>query len=342
MISRPWRRLGVAATAVAALVVASAVATTTAHAATSTNVSCTSMTLDQVQKQILTEVNAARSKAGVPALKEYGALNTVAINWSKKQAASSTMSHNPRYAAQIPDGWSAAGENVAFGYSPQRVTDAWMNSKGHRENIERKSFTHIGIGVACNASGWPYYTQVFGGYKTLKATTPQIAGTAKAGVKLTAKPGTWTSGTKLRYQWYAGGKAVSGATAKSYTPQAKDAGKALKVKVTGSKTGYGSTSKTSKSTPKVAAPSALKLTTPKISGTAKVGKKLTLVRGSWTSGTTFTYRWYRDGKYIPGATKTSYTLTKSDKGKTISIKVTGKKSGYKTASRTSARTSTVR
>lgn len=341
MTSRPWRRFGVAAATVTALVVALTGVVTPANAASSST-SCTSMSLAKVQDLILDEVNAARAKAGVKPLKPNSSMNTVAVKWSQSQASKATMSHNPKYASQIPSGWSAAGENVAYGYSPSAVTDAWLDSKGHRENIQRSIFTHIGIGAACSAAGRPFYTQVFASYKTLKAGTPAISGTAKAGVKLVAKPGSWTAGTKLRYQWYVGGKAVSGATATSYTPKAGDTGKTVKVRVLGTKTGYSATAKVSKATPKVAKLSTLKQTTPKISGTAQVGKKLTLKRGTWTAGTTFRYQWYRNGGSIKGATKSTYVLGKLDKGKTISVKVTGRKAGYATAARTSVRTATVR
>lgn len=85
----------------------------------------------------------------------------------------------------------------------------------------------------------------------------------------------------------------------------------------------------------------LKTATPKISGTAKVGSKLTAKPGAWTKYTTFTYTWYASGKAISGAKKPTFTLTKAQKGKTITVKVTGKKEGWKTASRTSKATAKV-
>ena len=42
--------------------------------------------------------------------------------------------------------WSA-GENIAWGYrSPEEVMVGWMNSSGHRANIMKSGFAHIGIG----------------------------------------------------------------------------------------------------------------------------------------------------------------------------------------------------
>lgn len=341
MNSHRWRRFGATALAVTALTVALVGVAPTAHAATTTD-SCASLSLAQAQSRILSEVNAARRKVGAPALKTYSPLNSVALSWSKTQAAKSEMSHNPRYAQQIPKGWTAAGENVAYGYTPTAVTSAWLDSKGHRENIQRKNFTHIGIGMACSAKGYPFYTQVFAGYKMLSSVTPKISGTPKVGRALTAIRGNWGSGITYSYKWYASGSRISGATGKTYTPKAGDAGKVIKVKVTGKKSGYTSVTKTSAASGKVAKASTLKTVQPRVSGTAKVGAKLTAIRGQWTAGTKYYYRWYASGKLISGATGKTLTVGSAQRGNVIKVKVIGKKAGYTTASKTSSATAKVR
>jgi uncharacterized protein YkwD len=339
---RPWRRFGAVAAAATALVVSLTVAIPPSPASAASSASaCTPLTLSEARDRILADVNAARSRAGERALHSNAEMNAVALAWSKKQADAENMSHNPNYASQIPAGWSAAGENVAYGYSPTQVTRAWLDSKGHRENILRTAFTHIGIGVACSDANRPYYTQVFGGYKTLRAGTPAIAGTAKAGVKLVAKAGTWTTGTTLRYQWYVDGKAVSGATATAYVPKTADTGKTVKVKVTGTKIGYSPTAKVSKPTPEVALPT-LPSKAPYIKGIVKAGERIAVIRGTWATNVTYAYRWYRDGAAIAGATNQTYRLTDADRGKTIKAKVIGSKSGYTTASRVTASTAPVK
>jgi hypothetical protein len=82
--------------------------------------------------------------------------------------------------------------------------------------------------------------------------------------------------------------------------------------------------------------------TPKISGTAKVGKRLTAKPGTWTSGTRFSYQWYANGVAIKKATKSTLTLKSAQKGKKITVKVTGKKSGYATVAKTAAKAGKVR
>ncbi len=55
----------------------------------------------------------------------------------------------------------AVSENVAFGYnSAEAVVKAWINSDGHRENIEGE-LTHFGISVKEDASGKLYFTNIF-------------------------------------------------------------------------------------------------------------------------------------------------------------------------------------
>lgn len=153
----------VAAAAMACAVTLTGVAAPAVAVDTST-LSCSTMTLAQVQARILRDVNAARVAAGVKPLVENPFMDAVAVRWSQSQAAAMTMSHNPNYSTQIPEGWSAAAENVAYGQSATGVTTSWLNSSGHRANIVRTGFTHTGIGVGCSAKGSPYYTQVFGSY----------------------------------------------------------------------------------------------------------------------------------------------------------------------------------
>lgn len=79
-----------------------------------------------------------------------------------------------------------------------------------------------------------------------------------------------------------------------------------------------------------------------ISGSVKVGAKLRVTTSRWkTSGTKLTYRWLRNGKAISGATKSRYTLKAKDRGKSISVRVTGKAAGYKSKAVTSKRTKKV-
>lgn len=74
---------------------------------------------------------------------------------------------------------------------------------------------------------------------------------------------------------------------------------------------------------------------PKISGTGAVGQTLTATVSAWSPAATFTYRWKRDGASISGATGTTYTVTKQDRGAKITVAVTGARTGYWRLTRTS-------
>ena len=177
---------------------------------------------------------------------------------------------------------------------------------------------------------------------TLTAATPTISGTAKAGSVLTAVPGTWgPAPVTLAYQWRRAGVAITGATASTYTLTGSDTGKAITVTVTGSKSGYPSVAKTSAATAAVAA-GTLTAPTPTISGTRTVGYTLTAVPGTWgPAPVTLAYQWFRSGVAITGATASTYTLTSTDMGKTMTVRVTGTKTGYTSVAKTSAATTTV-
>ena len=79
----------------------------------------------------------------------------------------------------------------------------------------------------------------------LISATPTIAGTVKAGNVLTVKRGTWTWGTAFTYRWLRNGVPISGATASTYKVRTADKGTKLTVRVTGSRFGYTTVSRTS-------------------------------------------------------------------------------------------------
>lgn len=55
-----------------------------------------------------------------------------------------------------------AGENLAYGqFSSIFAHEGLMNSLGHRENILRRDYEYLGVGVAFNEESHPYYTQNF-------------------------------------------------------------------------------------------------------------------------------------------------------------------------------------
>lgn len=111
----------------------------------------------------------------------------------------------------------------------------------------------------------------------------------------------------------------------------------LTVTVTGSASGYYSSSQTSASFYISGAGPFTTAPTPTISGTLRVGETLNVYAGSW-SPTPYglTYQWLRNGMNIPGQTGTSYTLLGTDYSTTISVEVTASRTGYQTTAKLSA------
>jgi len=167
------------------------------------------------------------------------------------------------------------------------------------------------------------------------APTPTIGGEPVFRQVLTADAGVWEPApVTLSYQWRLNGVAIAGATKTSYAIPAGAVGKKVTVTVTGSRAGFASASRTSEATPAVGSLALTATTTPVIVGTPKKGTTLKVATGAWTPSPTLTFQWFRNGTAIPGASKSSYTITTAaKKGQTITVRVTAVKPGYTKASR---------
>jgi len=120
---------------------------------------------NSVESQILKLVNTHRSDIGKQPLKINTFANDLAKEHTLYMINKNTISHdnfNRRSQKLITnEKANSVGENVAAGQSSaQTVMNAWLNSSGHRKNIEG-NFTHIGISAIKNTSGIYYYTQLF-------------------------------------------------------------------------------------------------------------------------------------------------------------------------------------
>jgi hypothetical protein len=204
----------------------------------------------------------------------------------------------------------------------------------------------VGFGSA-SSTGYSDYGSV-GEYRlsvsgdtrpTLTPGSPTITGIAKFGETLTGNTGSWGAGVSTSTEWFVG-QTATGDRDNTYVVQSADIGKTLSFRVTASKAGYQNSVASATTAPAVAAAMAI-TATPSISGILKVGNSLTVNVGTWESGATTSQQWRRNGSPITLATGTTYTLQKSDKGKSISVTVTATKAGYSTISATSASTGKV-
>ncbi len=117
------------------------------------------------EQYMYNQINAARANAGVPALAFDTGIQHIAVNWSDHMAGTQVLAHNPNYASQILQyrDYRTAGENVGRGYEQGSLFQAFMNSPGHRANIEKSAYTHVTLGCITDGNGQLWVTQNFWG-----------------------------------------------------------------------------------------------------------------------------------------------------------------------------------
>ena len=139
-------------------------------------------------------INAHRRALGLRALNISPTLARAAVWKARHMARFRYMSHDDpappvgRTAAEriAACGYAGAGwgENIAYGYAtPVPVVQAWLNSPGHRANIENRSFSVTGVGAA-SANGMVFWAQDFGTMPDTGTTAPSRSpSTARAAAR---------------------------------------------------------------------------------------------------------------------------------------------------------------
>ncbi len=233
-----------------------------------------------------------------------------------------------------PGVWAPAQVNLAYQW--YRNSTAIPGATGPSYQLQAGDY-QAKVKVYVTGSKYGYYSVARSSAQTAavkqgKLTTtsaPKISGTVAVGQVLTAAAGSWVPvPASFAYQWYRDNTAINGATTATYKVQAADAGHTIKVTAANTGAAFTQVTRTSANTAKVPALAWAASPNPTLSGTTKVGKTLTVKVGAWSPTPTFSYQWYRGTAAIKGATKTSHKLTSADKGKTVSVKVTAKKTGY--------------
>lgn len=120
------------------------------------------------EQAVLDLTNAERKKAELPALKANELLRKAARDHSANMAKQQKLAHvlddkgpDARIKA-LGYKFSAMAENCAQGQpTPAEAVSSWMSSPDHKENLLNKQYTEIGVGIAADANGQRYWTQVF-------------------------------------------------------------------------------------------------------------------------------------------------------------------------------------
>lgn len=106
----------------------------------------------QEEWDVLRLTNIQRAKAGLTLLVTFDTVQNAA--GIRAEEIVSMFSHtrpdgsNPNTVLkELGYSYRAFGENIAWGQkSAEEVVQGWMNSPGHKENILRESFCHLGVG----------------------------------------------------------------------------------------------------------------------------------------------------------------------------------------------------
>jgi uncharacterized protein YkwD len=119
--------------------------------------------LEAVRAAIVCLHNQIRARNGLPLLKGNRKLRHAAEGHSAEMVRKGYFDHTSPSGSTMVDrilasdyvradqGW-VLGENLEWGTgsmaTPRGAVDAWMNSAGHRANILKRSYRHMGIGIA--------------------------------------------------------------------------------------------------------------------------------------------------------------------------------------------------
>ena len=118
-----------------------------------------------IEIEILELINAYRIDQGLPALKNHNTIKAVAYTHTDYMVEKNNVNHDFFFQrkSSLEQNASAkkVSENVAYAYSTaESVVNAWINSDGHRANIEG-DYTDFDISAEKNAEGKWYFTNIF-------------------------------------------------------------------------------------------------------------------------------------------------------------------------------------
>lgn len=123
-----------------------------------------------IEREVVARVNRYRRSEGLPALSNDARLSEIARGHSRSMAAGRTRFGHGGFdgrtravEGKIP--YKRVAENVSrHQRDPRQVpavaVDRWVDSRGHRRNIEG-SFALTGVGAAAGPDGSVYLTQIF-------------------------------------------------------------------------------------------------------------------------------------------------------------------------------------
>ena len=113
----------------------------------------------RADRKMAKKINGARSNHGNVRLRLDPELSKVARVQARRMADKNTLYHTKNLGTKVTN-WNKVGENVGYGNSVRQLHKMFMNSSGHRANILRSSYRHVGVGSK-RAGGWLWISVVF-------------------------------------------------------------------------------------------------------------------------------------------------------------------------------------
>jgi uncharacterized protein YkwD len=122
---------------------------------------------DQMTEEFMMLVNNHRISLGKQSLEHSDGLARISLTHSEQMANKTVAFGHTGFSQRCHDarvilgGGDMCAENVAMGQkTAAAVFNSWMNSTGHRANLEQSRFTHTGFGLKLSSSGVYYWTLI--------------------------------------------------------------------------------------------------------------------------------------------------------------------------------------
>jgi hypothetical protein len=171
-------------------------------------------------------------------------------------------------------------------------------------------------------------------------TTPYFVGTPKVGYTLSARPGRWSPAPSLSYTWLDGARVIG--TGPTLVVRPGQLGHAITIVATATAPGRAPGARSWTKPDRVVRGTLGVQARPRVTGGRKVGRTLKARPVTSRPGAKRTYRWLRNGKAIRGASRSTYRVTKADRRKRLSVRVSYSRAAYQKTTSTSRSTSRIR
>ena len=160
-----------------------------------------------------------------------------------------------------------------------------------------------------------------------------LSGSGQVGTSVLAITSTVGVSKPITFEWFRDGVEISGANQQNYVLTKSDLNKVISVRAFVVDV-HGKFLASTSSPLRVTDLSSTLFSPvkPVIIGKFKTGTLVSTQLSSWGVGVRYSYQWLIDGKAILGANKKAYTIQTKDKGKSISLKVSGVSSNGDTRS----------